>query len=202
MVHEITESETAAYRVWHNTYLVEITAAFTDNPASVELYGTPTTQNRQLDLDHAAGIIRTYRTIPQLAKLLAAGSHVSFVKSKDTLKVYNVVRSYLKEHAETLSHTSVFINVDAAERARIERVMAGIQLLIEFVNAVQDFAKMELNQAPIQRAMFGLDTRAVFGSTLKQTNSIDTLPEDASQIFLEHLTAPELKEAARSLTWQ
>lgn len=197
-----TEEDTFAYKLWHSRFLCCVTAAFTDNSAWSSEYGSPTTGDKDRDMQQAMDTVRTYRTIPELAKLMAAGSHISIMNTKDSLRIYNLVRGYLKEYGQTLSENAMVFKIDDAERARLERVMEGIGLLVEFVNAVQDLAKITLNNQPMQRAAFGLDISKVFGAKTKTTHTIDKLPESPVDIFTEQLNSPELVEIARTLEWQ
>lgn len=197
-----TEEDTFAYKVWHSRFMCSVTAAFTDNSAWSDQYGTPTTGDRERDMENAMNTVRTYRTIPQLAKLMAAGSHISIENTKDSLRIYNLVRGYLKEYGKTLSDNAMVFNIDDAERARLERVMEGIGLLVEFVNAIQDLAKITLNNQPMRKAAFGMDISRVFGGKTKVKRTVDELPDSPVQIFTEQLQNTELQEMARTLEWQ
>lgn len=197
-----TEEDTYAWKVWHCRFLCNVTAAFTDNAAWSSQYGTPTTGNAEQDMDNAMQTTRTYRTIPQLAKLMAAGSHVSLENTRDSLRIYNLVRGYLKEYGKTLSDNAMVFNIDDEERARLERVMEGIGLLVEFVNAVQDLAKITLNNQPMRKAVFGMNMSKVFGGHTNTKRTVDSLPDSPVEIFTEQLQSPELQELARTLEWQ
>lgn len=197
------ETDTASWQLFNNIYDCSVTAAFTDNPASLEEYGSPTTGDRHRDSDLGTETTRTYRTVVQLAKLYDAGSHIQLTEYKDSLEIYNLVSTYLKEQAQIMSLNNMALAPTDAEKAKRGRIIEGIRVLTEFVNAIHPTAKIVLNNEPVHRLTFGItDGLGLMSNPIKQDVIRRELSDDISSHFTDNLTSTDLKEAARVLTWR
>lgn len=133
------ENHTAAFKIWNYYWECMIAQHYVLSDATTEIFGFPTSGNKEVDRNLANSKMRVQLTIDQMVEYFDKGAEIEILEIKDTVKIYEIVNRHLSDW-----HSAVHVNA-----AIVEAPMEDLRKMDRFASDLYRIAKTHMEVAPV-----------------------------------------------------
>lgn len=148
--------QTAGWKIFNIHYLVKIPAAYIYTEAEIEMFGTPTTMDRNYDLELAKELRTVYKTINDIVEYIYRGVDVILVDYHKAQEIYDIIAKHLIDLGHYLRNQSYNAIRGEEHEARLKRLLDDSNKLIATANIVYPVGKRTTTDVKMDTGLFSL----------------------------------------------
>lgn len=191
------EEDHPGYRVFHDQFDVKIPKLFTRDENEDSFY---TTRDKSYDMELEYELVKTVRTIYELAKLSERGSSIILTRPADSIQIYNLIMEYARIWAEAIESKGLVQDINIyMQTEEFSQQQADIELLQAFAQELQPHAQAQLPhdlRANSAMGRFRL-LQEKLGKVGTKTVPKTVLPADSPTPIVESASADMIRKRSR-----
>jgi hypothetical protein len=146
--------QTAGWKIFNIYYLVKIPAAYVYSEAEIEQFGTPTTTDRNYDMQLAKELRTVYKTINDIVEYINMGVDVVLVDYHKAQEIYDIIAKHLIDLGHYLRNQSYNALRGEEHEAKLKRLMDDSNKLIATANVVYPVGKRTTKDIKMDTSLF------------------------------------------------
>ena len=188
-----TPETSAAYRIFHWYYKAFLPQYALYSPEYIQIFGTPTTQNRDIDRELSKSLTLCQLTISQMAIHLNNGISIRLEEPEKSVEIYRTVHEHLLDWDRVVRDSVGDINPPLEDLRLLDA------LAVELYKIAKGYFQMAPTASPFFQTIDRLESRRAMSR-----RPLNTLPP-GREVAPEHklITESIAKEAfAKSRRWR